>query len=41
MPSPQLSDWQHSLTANEKQLQVAAVRALNKTARWELRIFRM
>jgi hypothetical protein len=30
----QLSDWQHSLTANEKQLQVAAVCALNKTARW-------
>ena len=34
MPSPQLRDWRHALTANEKQLHVAAVRALNKTARW-------
>ena len=33
-PSPQLRDWQQALTATEKQLQVAAIRALNKTARW-------
>jgi Prophage minor tail protein Z (GPZ) len=33
-PSPSLDQWQQSLTATEAQLQTAAVRALNKTARW-------
>lgn len=33
-PSPNLSEWNGSLTATEKQLKVAATRALNKTARW-------
>lgn len=33
-PSPSLEQWQQSLTATETQLQMAAVRALNKTGRW-------
>ena len=33
-PTPPLRDWQQALTATDKQLQVAAIRAINKTARW-------
>lgn len=33
-PTPALNEWQQSLVATESQLQLAAVRALNKTARW-------
>lgn len=32
--SPTLAHWQHDMLANEGKLNVAAVRALNKTARW-------
>ena len=31
---PGADEWAHSLTATEKQVKVALVRALNKTARW-------
>lgn len=31
---PGINEWAHALTATEKQLKVALVRALNKTARW-------
>ena len=34
MPTPPLAQWQQALTATEAQLQLASVRALNKTARW-------
>lgn len=33
-PQPALDKWQQTLTASEKQLKLALVRALNKTARW-------
>ena len=31
---PDLSEWDAALTASEQQIKTAAVRALNKTARW-------
>ena len=34
LTTPDLASWQQALTATEKQLQVAAIRAINKTARW-------
>lgn len=33
-PNPPLGDWEASLQASEQQIKKAAVRALNKTARW-------
>ena len=33
-PEPPLAEWEASLTAGERQVRIAAVRALNKTARW-------
>lgn len=33
-PSPNIEDWDASLQASEQQIKKAAVRALNKTARW-------
>ncbi len=32
--TPKLNEWSESLTPTEKQLKLAATRALNKTARW-------
>ncbi|SMG65602.1 prophage LambdaW5, minor tail protein Z_ [methanotrophic bacterial endosymbiont of Bathymodiolus sp.] len=34
MPQPQFSEWNIALGASERQIKTAAVRALNKTARW-------
>ncbi len=33
-PQPPLAEWDAALTAGERQIGTAAVRALNKTARW-------
>jgi hypothetical protein len=33
-PRPPLAEWEAVMTASERQIETAAIRALNKTARW-------